>query len=988
MTWFTANQVSVNNGSTIVTVTSGEDISNIRAGDALIVGSFSPVEINRAYVDGSNNKIIELKSAWADSNQSNAAARVFPTAGDFKEAANALRAATQLTSDQFQTLTDWGTTNGTVTFTDSSGQQYTARSLAKMDADVAEIEATANNLVGSVVLPTKADFESRYEGVYAGAGFVEWGKHTSDGTKHFPVNEGITTWANSDQTSGTANRISLGRNSVNATVSGTSKTEYPRLYLSGCIINLLHSGNEASRTYNFNLIKFPDAPDGLDKVDGTGRFASLAEAITAGGTSLSASVIHRQDLCILEVFDVNITTSGLPLYPNGNCQYTDTWSGITLADNLVAQGYSAFYVGDTATKGKGFLPNLTNSAHVKFLQDKDNNCYTNEDGDIIQRQYRIRTIAGLNGAWENVTSDSYLRFSNTARIKPKGQLTNITTDLAAYNVNESGYYASESDTVSPILERGMFKAHNKANTGVDTAVAYNGNCWAIPIALVQRRNQGAYHPVYNIAGTAHFLNLAGDWDNAWYHQVNNSASKYNGWLPQSASDCFLTTGEGRRVYGNIANGASKSGRPDDMFYDAIYASDVKDLRMSAHYVDYDTVNRVENAKNINASARGWEATPFTKTVSGVVLRYSAVFNLSSTAFSNNVFGDDLRKSYLIGGGNGSDILLLKCKHDSYTSTGTSAGNSLLYAKWLVGGDNLGTASSIASQVEARLGVSADSTDGSNYNTYNSLQWISCELLPYYQSEPTWTDIIADPAVLVATFPDGVAGSWIPVIPDGTSKTANLTEKQIGMLSWVYTNNNGTSWTSQSPSAFNNTNNSSTASYSAPNVSLISYQSKANFVEPANLTKVLSDFSDVVSSNSYLEHFGCILAQSILGKIPVANIGVPEAVVNVITFNRKPTVKSNGFLEANRKNPDHNSTGLYAVSSPALKHFTYIIERNGQLYQQIIAKEMVYDAVDGFGDDNVFEVTDGVKTKTDLNGNTVIYGCWERPLPYFTNNKVN
>ena len=39
---------------------------------------------------------------------------------------------------------------------------------------------------------------------------------------------------------------------------------------------------------------------------------------------------------------------------------------------------------------------------------------------------------------------------------------------------------------------------------------------------------------------------------------------------------------------------------------------------------------------------------------------------------------------------------------------------------------------------------------------------------HQQDEPTWTDIIGDPANIAATFPNGVEGKWIPIIPDGVT----------------------------------------------------------------------------------------------------------------------------------------------------------------------------------------------------------------------------
>jgi hypothetical protein len=149
--WFYADQVTINNGSLVVAVTSGEDISIISAGDGLIIGSFAPVEIKKAYIDGSNNKFIELALEWSDSNQTNVAARAYYTAGDFIAATKALQDANILINDNFLSLDEWGTGLGTVDFVNQAGETHTARTLSQMDADVQAIQDGNQSIIDASV---------------------------------------------------------------------------------------------------------------------------------------------------------------------------------------------------------------------------------------------------------------------------------------------------------------------------------------------------------------------------------------------------------------------------------------------------------------------------------------------------------------------------------------------------------------------------------------------------------------------------------------------------------------------------------------------------------------------------------------------------------------------------------------------------------------------------------------------------------------------
>lgn len=107
MTWFNATSVTVNNGQTVVSVNAGDDIQLAQESGGLIIGNNPPVEIKRSYLDGSNNKKIELRSPWPYQNQSAQPAVAFPTDGDLaaatavlKQLIDGLALATQAQAEQ------------------------------------------------------------------------------------------------------------------------------------------------------------------------------------------------------------------------------------------------------------------------------------------------------------------------------------------------------------------------------------------------------------------------------------------------------------------------------------------------------------------------------------------------------------------------------------------------------------------------------------------------------------------------------------------------------------------------------------------------------------------------------------------------------------------------------------------------------------------------------------------------------------------------
>ncbi|NQY65822.1 MAG: hypothetical protein HRT38_19435 [Alteromonadaceae bacterium] len=210
----------------------------------------------------------------------------------------------------------------------------------------------------------------------AGSGFAEWGKHYAVGTDAGKaVNEGL--WCR--QRAGFENTLAIGRWDANAT--GVSRVNNPIVNVNGVAHIIRELGGNAG-DHSSNYVNFPPAPDGLDKNDGT-RYADLAAAIIDGGTSLSSSVLSRQDFVFLEVWHEKISDKDA-FFPLGNVQYSGTmWEGIPtlyVTDNDgidTLQGYSAYGDWDTNTLGRGMkFSTLSDDEKALAIQAPENNIYS------------------------------------------------------------------------------------------------------------------------------------------------------------------------------------------------------------------------------------------------------------------------------------------------------------------------------------------------------------------------------------------------------------------------------------------------------------------------------------------------------------------------------------------------------------------------------------------------------------------------------------
>jgi len=210
-----------------------------------------------------------------------------------------------------------------------------------------------------------------------------------------------------------------------------------------------------------------------------------------------ADAISRSDLVFLESWHEDISEKNF-IYPLGNVQYlganTDGLTGIANGAFTGFETYSLFGNWQTASAliGKGYVwSSLTEAQKKAFVSNPENNCYL--DGDkVIQVRYRVRVVQGWGDDWgfgidisRVYSAPDYGRMCYkdvNNSIKIKGKLVS-SPDLS------NGRVAPEysSSRVTSYNNDGLYISCTLPGVpDTSSAVAYEGKCFALPIALVHR----------------------------------------------------------------------------------------------------------------------------------------------------------------------------------------------------------------------------------------------------------------------------------------------------------------------------------------------------------------------------------------------------------------------------------------------------------------------------------------------------------------------
>jgi len=283
--------------------------------------------------------------------------------------------------------------------------------------------------------------------------------------------------------------------------------------------------------------------------------------------------VARQDFVFLEMWHEKINDKGV-VYPFGSVQYkgpnTDGLTGIASGIFNGSDTYSLFsYDNDEpgSLVGNCYIwENLTPEQKNKFASNAENNIYISED-NVIQVRYRFRYIKdnGLGyNSLENLKTGAIAvkGIQSERRIYPRMNYAEQSDMQSIYS--SSTYLMGGGCTVNSYLKNNNF---NKPMNGVfkpggSGKAGYKNLGLVVPIALIQRRNQGAFDPIYNPDGTSKFNDGKLWWETEASH--NN------------IMDCFLNADNGSYL--------GISGRPDGLFYDIINQRDVNDLRKSAEKI--------------------------------------------------------------------------------------------------------------------------------------------------------------------------------------------------------------------------------------------------------------------------------------------------------------------------------------------------------------------------------------------------------------------
>nr|WP_320125758.1 hypothetical protein [uncultured Shewanella sp.] len=825
---------------------------------------------------------------------------------------------------------------------------------------------------------SQAQFEANRNAnkeLYAASGWVSFGNHES-GKQVNECKPGLYTSLT------TPNTLLIGK----AGGVGGSKNDNAVLNMAGLLFHI---------PVGFG-IKFSNAPDGKTTYNkSTGvitNHATVAAAFNAQAADpVNVEVVtDRKDMWGFELWLEEVSATNPYVYPNGLVHYqAATMDGIATSSSVRPVTYYAVFDGDTSSKGKGLnYFTLSDANKKKVLSNPKNNLYFLDDGRLVQWRLRQRTIAGAgNGDWYNVNSNSQISSWNHLTFAPLA--TTIAKGQGSGNiVGSTQYYDAliHPNNTNPTL--GVFTARTP------TVISVNSECYFLVCGTVNRLSQGAYNPSLNPSGAASWRSATAQFSaRKWYQDLLTQ--------PAYTSDCFnFGTAVGTVAGGDIINGANWAGRPDGRHYDAIYADGqggvCRDMRYSANGIDLvDSAEADQKVKN--GTYRGFEKRVFTKLVNhsattqtpsfvkgtaisflenfasaspiGKRLRISVVGATGEAAPYNATTIDNLNKVYLVGS-NGSI-------YEFFSVSFYVSGNYGYYG--VTSDTNLQT---LVSDFDAKF------PSGTTITVYRAevseKQSVGGSFLQ--------TDVIGNPANILATpqLANGWYGSWIPVIPNGTTKEFGFTRDMIltGML--TYTANNGTSWSAVigHGTGFDAVKNSKTYLGQAGEVGLHQYRAFATQTESAPNAAIYGLVPyNVFASSDYRPENGALLCESLIGKVLKNNTGVSVNNKSLLSCAMDSTGKLTSASNFDGVTHSPLTLGAPANNSSALKAVSSLANINQQAFIQYAYTELKNNGTN-WGDDGKVTIVDNQSTKTDLNGNTVLVGTAKLKEPIgWIKNKV-
>ena len=487
---------------------------------------------------------------------------------------------------------------------------------------------------------------------------------------------------------------------------------------------------------------------------------------------------------------------------------------------------------------------------------------------------------------------------------------------------------------------------------------------AVIVGRIARRNQGAYHSVWNPEGTR-IINGAGEdyiSSSQWYTEVSTGGV-------DSVEDCFIIqpsqNGGGSGGGANLGSGyknAISSGSPNDERYDAIYLDDITPLFTSAERVTdrqallFDMFNKAVAGETFSGAegVSGWQTkTVFshgTASIGGYVgysistaipaeierlkmLVNSANVKSSIPYFFNMTQGTAISQWWVTEGGNGDTNIYF------HVDSGVNVGDEILCPD------------------------------------------VSVVARPQF----TNIDIIgAQPAMTQEWLDNGIPGNWLAVgeegeslIPDGTQKNFKLSRKCIDAYLILKTADNGATWTDITSSwedDLQGAANAKTETLAATDCVMVFYKTAANPFELADSEDSLTNPDIFFSQADYRHFYGASFTHNLIGKVPVSYPAFGYEYGRISSFSMN---KGGRFITGNGREPFHATPVNVPLVTVAAKMLPFLSVDG---FMQVIYQERKHNGTQ-WGDDNKFNIVDKQTTATDLNGEQVIVGQKRVKLPY-------
>ncbi|MCF2855907.1 hypothetical protein L1286_00360 [Pseudoalteromonas sp. SMS1] len=923
MTWFNSANSNATNGSNIVKINDNQSVANIRASDALVLGAFAPVEIAKAYIT-THGTFVELIKPWPNATQNQVPCVVLPTSGDFNAAVLALNNASKMVNDNYKAMIDWQTKTGVVEFSDLEGNTHSVKTLHQMQSEI----DIANPYPWAM---RKSEFEARRQqnlDRYVASGFVSMGNHNT-----YPPRKSIASGLSTSPDN--PNCLELGAHG--SVLSNSSKTDYPRLVMSGVMFDVV---NISSNSNVGSLIKFPPAEDGCrtyDSTTGSIVIHSSSSVAFASQTQTNRVVITRIDMWGFEAFAREITNEDPFVYQYGLVQsMASKINGVsTNLDNVRPDPYFAWFEGDDGSRGKGVnWMTATDEERRAIACDPKNNIYFDDTkGTFYQWCLRGRSFAGAgNGDWQWLGSQGLIGEGNNLSfqypvsiVQPMGHRDNVPTFVqSAVHGYNSMVYANYNRT-------------NEYNSNGLFYDRYSNGCFLV-CGTANRLNTGVYHISHNPFGAA----LAAD----------GESYERTGHVLANTADCFNSAAI-QLGAGTIAS--ATSGRPDERYYDVIYASGYggvcRDMRYSAHGVTLTEMAKLD-----------------LKVKSGVFRGVEKVRQFGPKSLSSNVyFSDENQPDFIVYGSNILDSNALKIGDPIWTKP---VGTSKFYAAIITGAH--------PTYITARLldGQSHPIHDGASAATaIASEYWLPSYIETSIAGEYTHIDVIGQPENILQ-YDDlkfGWTGGFVAKLPDN-STGYTLSKTYLNHYPRIFTTDNGVTWQSFNPT-IDAVENQDISSIAPSVVAIQAYISQSAMVVPVSASGIVYGgelgIGSVTMGAWNRTDFGGLLCHNLIGKRPNRKSGDIYRVEKLTTATVSPSWGSlwSEALVAPKHTPCSMSGHAGASGFKALNYF---IEENGQAFINYAFTELRHNGTD-WGDDGQIHITNGQGTMVDSNGANVVFG---------------